>query len=169
MLDLAGRRPRSWREAWSHLDPATAQALEQVPWYVDYDEPLPIDCDAVAWESLGASLAKALSAVDVRLLQVQSRIVVAQRFNQLLDEHTNKSNSLSAVTLGLVRDVSEAIETSKIRICCDKHGGRSHYAALLQHVFPEHFIEVFEEGRQRSRYRFGPQDRRFEVSFTAWW
>ncbi len=36
----------------------------------------------------------------------------------------------------------------------DKHGGRSHYASLLQHVFPDHFIQVVRESRAASAYRW---------------
>ena len=54
-----------------------------------------------------------------------------------------------------------------ISIVCDKHGGRNHYLPLLVDFFPDHFIETHGEGRQRSVYRFGPQDRRVEICFQA--
>jgi hypothetical protein len=39
-------------------------------------------------------------------------------------------------------------------IYLDKHGGRSRYAALVQHHFPESWIEPVSENRNRSRYRW---------------
>ena len=50
---------------------------------------------------------------------------------------------------------------------CDKHGGRNRYRALLEEHFPDDFIEVRAEGPRQSVYRFGPADRRVEVSFRV--
>jgi hypothetical protein len=50
---------------------------------------------------------------------------------------------------------------------CDKHGGRNAYAGILQHFFPDDFIEVHCEGRAKSVYKFGPQKRRVEFRFVA--
>jgi hypothetical protein len=52
-------------------------------------------------------------------------------------------------------------------IQCDKHGGRSRYAALLQHVFPDTWVEVCQESRNQSVYRWGAPARRVEARFTA--
>ncbi|MCA9235528.1 MAG: hypothetical protein KDA44_08645 [Planctomycetales bacterium] len=39
-----------------------------------------------------------------------------------------------------------------VHITCDKHGGRNRYAGLLQHHFPDSWIDVLAEGRSASRY-----------------
>ena len=52
-----------------------------------------------------------------------------------------------------------------IFIVCDKHGGRSRYQELLQSVFPDLLIEVLNEGRAESVYRWGPEERRIEIAF----
>ena len=76
------------------------------------------------------------------------------------------------VTLGLAKeqiDWVQAIDGSAtpIRVLCDKHGGRNHYAGLLNEHFSDHFVEVREESRALSRYRFGPADARVEIEFQA--
>ncbi|MEX2172477.1 MAG: hypothetical protein WD851_24360 [Pirellulales bacterium] len=38
-------------------------------------------------------------------------------------------------------------------IVCDKHGGRNHYAALVQQHFPETWVETLHESRAASWYR----------------
>ena len=56
---------------------------------------------------------------------------------------------------------------SPISIVCDKHGGRNYYGALLQHHFPEHWIEPVREGSRESRYEWGPVESRTRVSFRV--
>ena len=50
---------------------------------------------------------------------------------------------------------------------CDKHGGRNRYAALLQHHFPDEWIEIRQESRPISCYQWGPSETRVEVSFRT--
>ena len=52
-------------------------------------------------------------------------------------------------------------------VFCDKHGGRNHYAPLLQEQFPDWLVEVHAEGCEESIYRFGPAERRVEVGFRV--
>ena len=57
--------------------------------------------------------------------------------------------------------------TALTRVICDKHGGRNRYAALLQHHFPDEPIEVLEEGRAASRYRWGTSEAGTEICFRT--
>ncbi|MEX0643524.1 MAG: hypothetical protein WD468_12530, partial [Pirellulales bacterium] len=52
-----------------------------------------------------------------------------------------------------------------LRAVCDKHGGRNRYAALLQHFFPDQWIEPVLESRAESRYEWGSPESRTCVSF----
>ncbi len=52
-------------------------------------------------------------------------------------------------------------------ICLDKHGGRNRYAALVQHHFPESWIETIDEGRGLSRYRWRHGEREVEAIFRV--
>jgi hypothetical protein len=93
--------------------------------------------------------------------------VFPAEFNRLMDEHESKGAALSHLTLGLAAELIAPLEQGPISVLCDKHGGRDRYAALLTEHFPDGFVEVVEEGRQRSVYRFGPADRRIEFCFRA--
>jgi ribonuclease HII len=149
------------------FDPSAAAQLDQVPWYADYDESLPVACDAADVLYWRDRLRRFFPERGVQLMGVASRVVFAEQFNQLLDEFHNKSTSLSQVTMSLARHVSSPLEEGSILIQCDKHGGRNRYGQLLQEAFPEHFVEVYDESRESSRYRFGPPARRHEVRFSA--
>jgi hypothetical protein len=49
----------------------------------------------------------------------------------------------------------------------DKHGGRNRYAAILQHHFPDSWIETLAEGRAASRYRWTHRDAQIEATFRV--
>jgi hypothetical protein len=52
-------------------------------------------------------------------------------------------------------------------ISLDKHGGRNRYAALVQHHFPESWIETVSEARALSRYRWRHGERSVEAIFRV--
>ena len=93
-----------------------------------------------------------------------------EQFNGLTEEHGNKAELLSRLTLELVAELlaefaSESSAPTQVRIVCDKHGGRSRYGALLQRQFDDSFIEVRREDATESRYAWGPAEARIEVRF----
>ena len=49
----------------------------------------------------------------------------------------------------------------------DKHGGRNRYGAILQHHFPDSWIETIDEGRSASRYRWTHGDAPIEATFRV--
>jgi hypothetical protein len=52
-------------------------------------------------------------------------------------------------------------------VVCDKHGGRNRYGALLQHHFPEQWIDTLAESGPASRYAWGPGESRVEICFRV--
>ena len=138
-----------------------------MPWYADYDERLPVHGDAGQIQAIAERLRATFEDTQIRLLRVCSHVVFANHFNHLLDRHTNKSESLSRVTLELVRRAVAGLPPANVRVECDKHGGRNKYSALLQDIFPDYLVEVYEEGRERSRYRTGAETQRYEFVFSA--
>lgn len=137
---------------------------------------LPLPLDALAEEicELAALLRKSCAASGVTLLAVRARLIYPVEFNELVDRHGTKGAALSHMTLALVRDVVDAsmkprgtstpartlppdscpLTPDSYCITLDKHGGRNRYAAILQHHFPDSWIEVIDEGRSASRYRW---------------
>jgi hypothetical protein len=164
---LLGRWPQTWREVWGCLAPEALDAMQTVPWYVDYDGSAPSTCAAAEIEPLADRLRSGMAAAGVRLLAVRSRAVFAHEFNDLVERHGSKGTVLSHETLALAAAMIEPLPAGSISLVCDKHGGRNRYAALLARHFPEWLIEVHDEGRRRSVYRFGPPERRVEFSFCV--
>jgi hypothetical protein len=164
---LLDRCPQTWRGVWRELAPEALDSMRSVPWYIDYDGPVPSACDAAEIEPLADLLRPGVAAAGVRLLAIRSRAIFAHQFNDLVERHGSKGAALSHETLALAAAMIEPLPAAPISLICDKHGGRNCYGALLADHFPEWLIEVRGEGRQRSVYRFGPPDRRVEVCFRV--
>ncbi len=165
-LSLAGASPQSWREVWRHLAPDAAHTLDEQPWHVDFERPLPLAADRPRVDRLAARLQAEAEQTGVRLLAVRSRAVFPDRWNDLTDQH-NKSTALSMLTLELLSEVLTALGDEPVAVICDKHGGRNFYQPLLQRHVTEHLVEVYGEGPKESIYRWGPSSRRTEVVFRV--
>ncbi len=80
-LDLM---PRSWRDLWRILAPGSLDRMRSVPWYADYDEPTPIDCEAEQCAAAAETLRAGLADAGVKLIAVRSRAVFEEEFNSLV-------------------------------------------------------------------------------------
>ncbi len=164
---LLGQRPRTWIDVWNALAPASADWLQAIRWYAGYDVQVPLDADPAELEPPAAAVREGLAAADVHLVELRSRAVFPERFNELLRQHGSKGTALSHETLGLAAEMIEPLNNGPISVVCDKHGSRNHYAELLGEHFPDRLIEVYAEGREQSIYRFGPPQRRVEFRFQT--
>lgn len=156
-----------WRDAWHLLASVPAEQLQSVPWYSDYDTPLPIDLDVKQRDADRLLLTNGLQAANVSLERIRSTAVFPTRFNELVDQYGSKGSVLSLATLQLVRDALEQLSTSNVLIQCDKHGGRNRYLAVLQTVFPDERITILRESRETSIYRWNARGGQIEIRFTA--
>ena len=166
-LAVLGQRPTTCRQFWDAIAPEAADCRRGIPWYADFDGPVPVDALAAEIEPLAAALSAGLTAAGVRLVAIRSRALFEPDFNRQLEIYGSKGAALSHATLNLVAEVCRPLEARSIRVICDKHGGRNAYQHLLADHFPESLIEIHGEGAACSRYRFGPQKRRIEVSFEV--
>ncbi len=166
-LAVLGERPSTCRQFWDAIAPDASDCRRGIPWYADFDGPVPVDALAAEIGPLAAALTAGLAAAGVRLAAIRSRALFEPDFNRQLEVHGSKGAALSHATLDLVAEVCQPLEARSITVICDKHGGRNAYHRLLADHFPESLIEIHAEGAACSRYRFGPQQRRMEVSFEV--
>ena len=166
LASVHGTIPKTWQQLLQAIDPDGDAPPQKLPWYEQFDELIPIDANGADVAAAAERMTDELGRCRVRLHQVRSSIICADRFNGLLEKCGNKSNALSHVTLDLVSRLLPQL-SGPVLVRCDKHGGRNHYGALLQDWFPEHLMLVKHEGRAESRYQTGPQDRQLEFRFTA--
>ena len=156
-----------WSDIWRELAPASAEKLDAA-WYRDYDLALPTASDARKILAAAARLRGALAEHQLQLVETCARVVPAQEFNGLVDHHGNKGHVLSWVTVELIREVLERLPSRESTlVLCDRHGGRAKYQQFLQRQFPDHLVQVYQEGRQQSVYRMGTLPARTEIRFTV--
>lgn len=166
-MGLLGHAPSTWRGVWQLLAPEALDHHPAAPWYADYDTTVPLDVDPAPLPSLAAALGAALEGHGIRLAAIRSRAVFPDAFNRLIHQYGSKGTALSRVTLDLAAEVLAPLATGPITVICDKHGGRNRYSELLTADFPDSLIEIYAEGRECSRYRFGPPQRRVEFRFQT--
>jgi hypothetical protein len=108
-------------------------------------------------------------STGVELIDVKARIITAGEFNLACDSGNNKADLLSESTLGLVRNLlsMHGQETANVAVFCDRHGGRRYYGGILQHLFPDHQLQVVCEAKPESRYRLLESQQEVEVRFTV--
>jgi len=54
-----------------------------------------------------------------------------------------------------------------LQIVIDKHGGRSHYRALLQRLYPEWAMKILKETDAASSYQMHDRERKMKIHFVA--
>ncbi len=145
-------------------------ATPELPWYAGFDCSLPIDAGGEEMAELAKRFSAVCETASVRLVDMRARLVFPQEFNELTEHYGTKGAALSHVSIELVKSLHTCHSpptTRHTQITCDKHGGRNRYAALLQHHFPDEQLEILEESRPKSRYRWGTSKARTEICFRT--
>ena len=162
----------SWDGIWQATGADDKRRRLELPWYAKYDCALPIDTEVDEIVALQNSLRQGCEQANVTLCDMQARAIFPQEFNQLTDHFGTKGAALSHVSIALLKAVLENPDLQSLTpapsfITCDKHGGRNRYGALLQHHFPDEWIETVQESRAISQYRWGPSESRVTVTFRT--
>lgn len=167
LLRLLGEPPTTMRALWNRLAPEDHAANAWPLWRREFDCDLPRHTDAAECAEWSENAARELQDAGVRLVAIRCRALFPAEFNAACEKLGNKSTALSHATLELASGLIAEHCDGPVAMSCDKHGGRNKYCSLLQQFFPDHFVEVHEEGRDRSRYAWGPPERRVRAEFQA--
>ncbi len=142
----------------------------QTFWLDSTPLPLPLKANPDDILKFGQQIAEAWKTNDCPLIQIKSRCLFADEFNRLVHQMGNKATLLSSATLEIAHDLlqlSEKHPAEKVIAVCDKHGGRSKYAGLLQEFITEHLVHIEVEGLRRSTYSWREQQTDIEFNFVA--
>lgn len=162
------KRPRSWRTIFKTLAKSDCTCLEELPWYREFNDKLPVELPKQQLNAQAHQLTAACEEANCVPTRIASRVIFPRCFNDMCQEFGNKASTLSQTTLQLVRSVLlDVPDDEEAYVLCDKHGGRNKYGPLLNDVFPETLAMVRHEGRQESVYHLGTGNRRRELVFRA--
>src|SRR5262245_47179703 len=131
-LAVIDRLPKRWRDIWRALDGEALAQIDALAWHDAYDESLPRDVLLEELTLLADSFCAGCQSAEVRIVELQSTVLFPAAFNAAVSRCGNKAEVLSLTTLRLARRVLELLPAGRAIVLCDKHGGRSRYAALLQ-------------------------------------
>ncbi len=171
-LALLGREARTWSELFTQIDQRLNGDWDTAPWHAAYDQPLPIDASVDGLTHLASSLASCCIERNVRLVGLEAAVLAPSQFNDEVCRCGNKAEVLSLTTLALARRMLESLAddrcpASRVQVCCDRHGGRARYAALLQHTFPDEPVIVRQETAELGVYELGFAGRHVEFRFLV--
>ncbi len=174
-LVASGQTGGSWSALLESLGADPDGRRHALPWQGSFNGPLPVDIEAGEVNRLGKRLCDSCRTAGVRLLGLRGRLVFPPQFNDLTTQYDSKGAALSHTTLELLRETLAQVAWNRedsqppasTRIVCDKHGGRNRYGQLLAVHFPAETIRMLEEGRAKSRYRWGNDESPVEISFRV--
>jgi ribonuclease HII len=139
--------------------------LRSEPWFTGQTG-LPLHVEQGELETAAEAFAKACTRRDITWGLVRGVVVCPARFNGLADKWGTKAAVLGLGLAELLK-AHHDLDDGDDEVCfvVDKHGGRNHYSALVQHALPDGFVLAEEEGAKRSTYEVTGLRRRVRVTF----
>ena len=167
LASSAGLTASDWRSLWPLFAPASRPLTSTAPWFADHDAATPIAAEADAIRTWSARLRAGYDQTGCRLASMRAAVIGPEEFNERIETAGGKGVLLSETTLSLVRDLLAESPAQPTFVFCDKHGGRNRYGELLQRSWPDDLVQVLEESRASSRYRWGAKGSRIEIEFRV--
>ena len=167
---VSGTVPRTLRELTRLVKrDVTDDFFEDVFWLAEgtIDEiTLPIECSVDDIALAADRFLTQCESSDVALLAIEADIVLPEDFNDSIASQGNKANVLSGRTMEVVQHLLSQC-SGAVSVDCDKHGGRSHYTALIERYLTARPVEIALEGVGQSAYRWCGEGLDVQIQFTA--
>ena len=160
VLGCLGPHPRTLAELLA--DVALAACAEDVcaEHWCEACGPVPLHPDPIP------DLRPALADAGVAVGPTAVNLVVPRAFNQIVAGSGSKATVLTTGLVQLLRAVGDKLAgDDPVLVLCDKQGGRTFYAPLLQEVFRDGWVVTEVESADESRYRVEGLGRAVTVAF----
>lgn len=167
-LRMLGRTPQTLTKLSEELRPQISNLkFDTPPWLSDVELKLPTEINSALIGDLATKWLECCQRSGVTLQEIRSEIVQPQRFNALVRAADNKALALSRLSLSLLRSVWNPDDKEPTLVICDKHGGRNRYEDLLAEVLDGQMVFSVGEAKERSVYRVGSTELRFQMKAEA--
>lgn len=164
---IEGKVPSSVEQLCSILCPSLDwNSVREQEWYDFESVVLPIKAGRAKILEFAARFGDAADRAGVRLLGIEAVAVLPPEFNRQVADLGNKATLLSHQTLGIAKRLMQRTDDD-LEIICDKHGGRSKYARILETVLTDQSVSIGQEAREESDYSFREDHRDIVVRFRA--
>ncbi len=140
-------------------EPHHRDTVDAPPWYRAESLALPVESSD---DGLVEPWRLACDGLGVRLVAIRADVVEPSRFNRLVRQYDNKAAATSRVAMNLLRGIWHPDDGIEALVVADKHGGRNRYEPLLSEAFDGASVITVEEGAERSTYRVGKGELRFQ-------
>jgi len=167
MLAVSGKTPTTWRQLLETIAPTAAAQLEDYPWYTINELPLPLHREVGDIPTRANAIRRNCAEKNIELLGVFSEPLLEKHFNKMVSATRNKATVVLDLAMRLIDKIIRCSSESRIRICIDRLGGRTHYRDALHTAFPEYEIQVLEESSENSFYRLEAPSRVLRISFST--
>ncbi|MDD5457944.1 MAG: hypothetical protein PHF37_00910 [Phycisphaerae bacterium] len=165
-LRLLGKNPANLTELLMFLCPDMIDRIEAYPWYKNHNDHL-LDTDHGDLDICADVLQKDLLKNNIRLLDMRSNCVDVFRYNQLVEMTDNKSAVLFSASAVFILHAWDTFGENNLQIVADRQGGRSHYRAELQKVFPAADFTILKETEKTSSYEIREDKRKMRIHFVV--
>lgn len=148
----ANRETETLSEYMDCVCPGAREELAGEPWFRGTTA-LPLAIDRSVLDDTKQCLEKACEEQGIRWASPRSVVVCPTRFNDMLARWDTKGAVLGMGLVELLRlhhDLDN--DDDSVHFFVDKHGGRNHYSALVQHALEDGFVLAREEGALCSVY-----------------
>jgi len=106
-----------------------------------------------------------MNEAGIRLLHLWSNPVPEGRFNRMIDAVKNKATVEFSLVSELIQLAWNRYADQNLQIVVDRLGGRMHYRAHLQRLFPDFNMKILKENESISSYEMRDGARGMKIHF----
>ncbi len=164
---VSAKLPGTLGELLSIVDAPIFEELEHYPWYRESALTTSLNCNSDDISIAANALRSDMKNNGYQMLGIWSRPLPAGRYNDMVGKMNNKATVLFHLASELIYMAWQKYSHRNLNIVIDKQGGRSHYRAKLQKMFPEAKMKILKETETTSSYHLVDSGREMKIHFLA--
>ena len=166
-MGLLGRPTGELRGLLKALRSNCAGQMKDYPWYRNKTINLPSAADAAEISTCVNALRADSKRKGIRFLGAGSHILLAGRYNELVDKTRNKAATLSSLTAVFLSELVQGYGKNGLTVYVDKQGGRTRYRPFLQQCFGDWDLRIVNEHKDASVYEMNKGKLSWQVHFET--
>ena len=166
-MRLAGRATGNLDELLKSLRSKCAGQMKNYPWYRDGVIELPLAAETADISVCTNALQAEAKRKGIRFLGAGSQILLAGKYNELVETTRNKAAVLSSLTGIFLSELVQRYGDKELTVYVDRQGGRTRYRAFLQQCFSDWELRIINENQDASGYEMSKGKLSWQVHFET--